>query len=155
MVSWAVLVVLFGIVSKLIAAEPRSVILLPLAAIGKIVAAWLPIFIFFAQGFEHLVVNFFLIPAGMMMGAKVSIVDWIIWNAIPRHCRQYCRRISVHRGGDLLDVSSCEKPCRHAVYDSARPCGMIRGRGASSLAVSRVAQPAVFHSQRYSNPAQD
>jgi formate/nitrite transporter len=53
------------------------------SAIGKIVAAWLPIFIFFAQGFEHLVVNFFLIPAGMMMGAKVSIVDWIVWNAIP------------------------------------------------------------------------
>jgi formate/nitrite transporter FocA (FNT family) len=53
------------------------------SAVGKMVAAWLPIFIFFAQGFEHLVVNFFIIPAGMMMGAKVTILDWLVWNAIP------------------------------------------------------------------------
>jgi formate/nitrite transporter FocA (FNT family) len=50
---------------------------------GKVITAWLPIFIFFAQGFEHLVVNFFIIPTGMMMGAKVTILDWIVWNAIP------------------------------------------------------------------------
>ena len=53
------------------------------SAVGKIVAAWLPIFIFFAQGFEHLVVNFFIIPAGMMMGSKVGVLDWIVWNAVP------------------------------------------------------------------------
>jgi formate/nitrite transporter FocA (FNT family) len=53
------------------------------SAVGKVVAAWLPIFIFFAQGFEHLVVNFFVIPAGMMMGAKVTLLDWLIWNAVP------------------------------------------------------------------------
>jgi len=53
------------------------------SAVGKVVTAWLPIFVFFAQGFEHLVVNFFVIPAGMMMGAKVTIVDWIVWNVIP------------------------------------------------------------------------
>jgi formate/nitrite transporter len=50
---------------------------------GKVITAWLPIFVFFAQGFEHLVVNFFIIPAGMMMGAKVTIVDWIVWDVIP------------------------------------------------------------------------
>ena len=53
------------------------------SAVGKVVAAWLPIFVFFAQGFEHLVVNFFIIPAGMMMGAKVSLIDWLVWNAAP------------------------------------------------------------------------
>jgi formate/nitrite transporter FocA (FNT family) len=53
------------------------------SAVGKVVAAWLPVFVFFAQGFEHLVVNFFVIPAGMMMGAKVTILDWLVWNAIP------------------------------------------------------------------------
>ncbi len=53
------------------------------SALGKMVAAWLPIFVFFAQGFEHLVVNFFVIPAGMMMGAKVTILDWMVWNVIP------------------------------------------------------------------------
>ena len=53
------------------------------SAVGKVVTAWLPILIFFAQGFEHLVVNFFVIPAGMMMGAKITISDWILWNVIP------------------------------------------------------------------------
>jgi formate/nitrite transporter len=53
------------------------------STLGKIVAAWLPIFIFFAQGFEHSIVNMFLIPVGMLLGAKVTIADWWIWNQIP------------------------------------------------------------------------
>lgn len=53
------------------------------STIGKIAAAWLPILIFFAQGFEHSVVNMFVIPAGMMLGAKVSLSDWWLWNQIP------------------------------------------------------------------------
>ena len=50
---------------------------------GKLLGAWLPIFIFFAQGFEHAVVNMFLIPAGMMLGAPVTWGDWWLWNQIP------------------------------------------------------------------------
>ncbi len=50
---------------------------------GKILAMWLPIFIFFAQGFEHAVVNMFVIPAGMMLGANVTMADWWLWNQIP------------------------------------------------------------------------
>lgn len=53
------------------------------STIGKVVAAWLPIFIFFAHGFEHSIVNMFVIPAGMMLGAKVTIADWLLWNQIP------------------------------------------------------------------------
>lgn len=49
------------------------------STVGKIVAAWLPIFIFFAQGFEHAVVNMFVIPLGMFLGAKVTFSDW--WGA--------------------------------------------------------------------------
>jgi formate/nitrite transporter FocA (FNT family) len=43
----------------------------------------LPIVTFFAQGFEHTVVNMFIIPTGMLMGAKVSIFQWWVWNQIP------------------------------------------------------------------------
>src|SRR5262249_62268235 len=50
---------------------------------GKIAAMWLPILTFFAQGFEHSVVNMFAIPAGMLLGAHVSLADWWIWNQIP------------------------------------------------------------------------
>jgi formate/nitrite transporter FocA (FNT family) len=53
------------------------------STVGKIAAAWLPILVFFAQGFEHSVVNMFLIPAGMMLGAKVTFGDWWLWNQIP------------------------------------------------------------------------
>lgn len=53
------------------------------SALGKILAAWLPVFIFFAQGFEHAVVNMFIIPAGMFLGAKVSFYDWWASNQLP------------------------------------------------------------------------
>ena len=53
------------------------------STIGKIATAYMPVFIFFAQGFEHSVVNMFIIPTGMLMGAKVTVADWWLWNQIP------------------------------------------------------------------------
>jgi formate/nitrite transporter len=50
---------------------------------GKITAMWLPIMTFFALGFEHSVVNMFLIPSGMMLGAPISIGQWLFWNLLP------------------------------------------------------------------------
>ena len=53
------------------------------STMGKIATAWMPVFVFFAQGFEHAVVNMFIIPTGMLLGAKVSVFDWWLWNQIP------------------------------------------------------------------------
>lgn len=53
------------------------------STIGKIAACWMPMLIFFGQGFEHSVVNMFLIPTGMMLGAKVTLAQWWLWNQIP------------------------------------------------------------------------
>lgn len=50
---------------------------------GKIMAMGLPIFIFFALVFEHAVVNMYLFPLGMMLGADFTIMDWLVWNQIP------------------------------------------------------------------------
>jgi formate/nitrite transporter len=50
---------------------------------GKLLAIWGPTVLFFSQGFEHSVVNMFAIPAGMLLGAKVSMADWWLWNQIP------------------------------------------------------------------------
>ncbi|MBV61258.1 MAG: formate transporter [Nevskiales bacterium] len=50
---------------------------------GKMIAIWGPTLLFFSQGFEHAVVNMFLIPAGMLLGANVSAADWWLWNQIP------------------------------------------------------------------------
>src|SRR4029078_13550473 len=53
------------------------------STIGKIVSMWLPILTFFAQGFEHSIVNMFVIPAGMMLKAQVSMSQWWLWNQVP------------------------------------------------------------------------
>jgi formate/nitrite transporter len=53
------------------------------STIGRITAMWLPIMTFFALGFEHSIVNMFVVPMGMLLGADVSFADWWIWNQIP------------------------------------------------------------------------
>jgi formate/nitrite transporter len=50
---------------------------------GKILAMWLPVTTFFALGFEHAVVNMFVIPAGILLGADVTIGDWWVFNQLP------------------------------------------------------------------------
>jgi len=37
----------------------------------------------FALGFEHSVVNMYLIPSGMMFGAPISVVQALFWNLLP------------------------------------------------------------------------
>jgi formate/nitrite transporter len=53
------------------------------STIGRIAGMWLPITVFFAHAYEHAVVNFFVIPAGMMYGAPVSTAQWWLNNQIP------------------------------------------------------------------------
>ena len=53
------------------------------STIGKVAAMWLPITIFFAHGYEHSIVNMFVIPAGIFFGAPISLADWWWWNQIP------------------------------------------------------------------------
>ena len=53
------------------------------STVGKVVAMWLPILTFFAQGYEHSIVNMFVIPAGKFFGAPISLRQWWIWNQIP------------------------------------------------------------------------
>jgi len=53
------------------------------STLGKIAAMWLPIMTFFALGYEHSIVNMYLIPAGMMLKAPVSFKSWWWWNQVP------------------------------------------------------------------------
>lgn len=53
------------------------------STIGKVVAMWLPIMTFFALGYEHSIVNMFLVPTGKLFGAPVSLGQWWVWNQIP------------------------------------------------------------------------
>ncbi|MFW0787645.1 formate/nitrite transporter family protein [Gordonia sp. CPCC 206044] len=51
--------------------------------LGKIAVMWLPVLLFFAMGFEHSVVNMFLFPVGLMLGADFTISDYLLWNELP------------------------------------------------------------------------
>ncbi len=53
------------------------------STLGKIAAMWLPIMTFFALGFEHSVVNMFVIPSGMIFGAPISVGQFLFWNLLP------------------------------------------------------------------------
>ena len=53
------------------------------SAAGKILGMWLPVVTFFGLGLEHAVVNMFVIPAGMLLGADISFGDWWGWNTGP------------------------------------------------------------------------
>ncbi|CAE8618934.1 unnamed protein product [Polarella glacialis] len=50
---------------------------------GKMVGIWFPISMFVAIGFEHSVANFFMLPAGLLAGAPLSVADVIFKNLIP------------------------------------------------------------------------
>jgi formate transporter len=50
---------------------------------GKVIAMWMPIFVFFYMTFEHSVVNMFLFPAALILGGDFSIGDYFLWNEIP------------------------------------------------------------------------
>jgi formate/nitrite transporter len=53
------------------------------STVGKIAAMWLPIMTFFALGFEHSVVNMYILPSGMMLGAAISVKQVFFWNLLP------------------------------------------------------------------------
>ncbi len=53
------------------------------STVGKIAAMWLPIMTFFGLGYEHSIVNMFVIPAGMLAGAPIGLGTWWMWNQVP------------------------------------------------------------------------
>ena len=53
------------------------------STVGKIAALWMPMLIFFGQGFEHSVVNMFLFPSGLLLGGKFTFMDYMLWNELP------------------------------------------------------------------------
>jgi formate/nitrite transporter len=53
------------------------------STVGKIAAMWLPILTFFALGFEHSVVNMYVLPSGMLLGAPISVGQALFWNLLP------------------------------------------------------------------------
>jgi formate/nitrite transporter len=53
------------------------------SVIGKAIATFVPIYMFFSMGWEHLVVNMFVMPSAMLYGAHITLGDWWIGNELP------------------------------------------------------------------------
>lgn len=53
------------------------------SVIGKAIATFVPIYMFFGMGFEHMVVNQFIIPTAMLFGAPISMYDFWVGNQVP------------------------------------------------------------------------
>eukprot|EP01083_Nonionella_stella_P233781 823344_1 len=53
------------------------------STIGRIIAMYIPITLFITLGFEHSVVNLFLLPAGLQYGCDYNATQWWLWNQIP------------------------------------------------------------------------
>jgi len=53
------------------------------SAIGKVFATFVPIYMFFAMGYEHMVVNQFVIPSAMLFGAPITMYDFWVGNQVP------------------------------------------------------------------------
>ncbi len=51
--------------------------------VGKVIGMWMPIMLFFYMGFEHSIVNMFLFPSGLLLGADFTLWDYLLWNEIP------------------------------------------------------------------------
>jgi formate/nitrite transporter len=76
------------------------------STVGKIVAAWLPITTFFAQGFEHAVVNMFVMPTGHADGREGQRLPVVGLESDPGHSRQHRGRLPVHGAGALRNVQA-------------------------------------------------
>jgi formate/nitrite transporter len=53
------------------------------SAVGKALLTFVPIYMFFAMGWEHLIVNMYIMPFAMLMGAHITVGTWWLWNEIP------------------------------------------------------------------------
>jgi formate transporter len=93
---------------------------------GKILAMWLPITTFFAHGYEHSVVNMFVIPAGMFLNAPVPVAHWWIWNQIP---------VTL---GNLVGGGLCTGAALWITYSQRKPQPVAESAGATVAATAEV-----------------
>ena len=82
---------------------------------GKVIAMWMPIMVFFYMAFEHSVVNMFLFPSGLMLGATILDHGLFDLERNPDRARQPGRRARLHRADAV----------RHAYQDRAEARGRL------------------------------
>ena len=100
---------------------------------GKVLAMWMPIMVFFYMTFEHSVVNMFLFPSGLIMGAAFSLGDYFLWNEIPTILGNLVGGL-MFTGATLYSTHARTAPSRMALRGS--PSAVTAARRIASLASS-------------------
>jgi len=89
---------------------------------GKVLAMWMPIMVFFYMTFEHSVVNMFLFPSGLIMGATFSLGDYFLWNEIPTILGNLVGGLAF-TGATLYSTHARTAPPRMVLRSAAHPVG--------------------------------
>ncbi|MBT2485996.1 MULTISPECIES: formate/nitrite transporter family protein [unclassified Microbacterium] len=129
--------------------------------VGKIVAMWLPIMLFFYMGFEHSIVNMFLFPSGLLLGADFTIMDYLIWNEIPTvlgnlvggllfvaiplyitYGRTATRKVRVRRGKDARSTEGVAVLVASGVAATSAPRADAEAHGVPEATAEPAAEPA-------------
>ncbi|HEV2195596.1 MAG TPA: formate/nitrite transporter family protein [Candidatus Acidoferrum sp.] len=126
--GWA-LALVKGILCNWMVTIGAMMALVSRSTVGKIAAMWLPIMTFFALGFEHSVVNMYILPSGMMLGAPISVRQILFWNLLP-----------VTLGNIIAGALFTGIPL-YATY-AAKPAATVRP--ANLLVEAATEQPPVF-----------
>jgi formate transporter len=50
---------------------------------GKVIAIWVPVMCFVVLGLEHSIANMFFIPSAMLLGADISLYNFLMDNLVP------------------------------------------------------------------------
>lgn len=91
------------------------------STLGKVVAMWLPIMTFFAHGYEHSIVNMYVIPTGILLGAPVSIGKWWMWNQIPVTVGNIFAGVVLTAAVFYVTYAQQRRPQQEAMVESAQP----------------------------------
>ena len=102
---------------------------------------WMPIMVFFYMTFEHSVVNMFLFPSGLMLGAHFTVMDYLFWNEIPTVLGNLVGGLVVHGPDALRDARAREARAEEGLADP-KPRRLRRGSHSARYQRSDIARPA-------------
>ena len=95
---------------------------------GKVIAMWMPIMVFFYMVFEHSIVNMFLFPSGLLLGAHFTCIDYLLLERDPDGAGQPGRRPAVHRPDAVRDAREDRRRSAFVQIAGASAAAALPGR---------------------------
>lgn len=108
---------------------------------SKMTAIWFPISAFVALGLEHSIANLFIIPLGMLLGAPVTVKDFLLGNLLPVTLGNIVAGVFAVAATNSFLFGSLGALSADGKKKSA-PSKVLGVRGGFSLRMSSTATPA-------------